>query len=115
MPSRSMPIMRTPCAFRSAHRLRIASMRASAGFAARSIASRSGHTFRVGSTLREKVWERPAVQRAAGELYLLYVDLHLVHEVTSPQAVDAIRLVDPRVRRPHLTIESMEHTATTRD
>src|SRR5438094_142186 len=96
MRSRTTSIMRTPCAFRSAHRLRIASMKASAGFAARSIASRSGHTFRVGSTLSEKVWERHVVRRAAGEPDLLYVDLHLVHEVTSPQAFEGLRLAKPR-------------------
>src|SRR5438105_4417246 len=115
MRSRSTPIMRTPCAFRSAHRLRIASMKASAGFAARSIASRSGHTFRVGSTLSEKVWERHVVRRAAGEPDLVYIDLHLVHEVTSPQAFEGLRLAKRKVRRPELALATMDHNVPTND
>ena len=54
-------------------------------------------------TLAEKVWERHVVHRAVGEPDLLYVDLHLVHEVTSPQAFDALRLAGRSVRRPDLT------------
>ena len=55
-------------------------------------------------TLAEKVWERHVVHRADGEPDLLYVDLHLVHEVTSPQAFDGLRLHGRPVRRPDLTV-----------
>src|SRR5207302_448858 len=73
------------------------------------------HTFRVGSTLSEKVWERHVVRRAAGEPDLLYVDLHLVHEVTSPQAFEGLRLAKRRVRRPDLTLATMDHNVPTND
>src|SRR5262249_62085425 len=56
----------------------------------------------MGQTLSEKVWERHVVHRAEGEPDLLYVDLHLVHEVTSPQAFDGLRLHGRGVRRPDL-------------
>jgi 3-isopropylmalate/(R)-2-methylmalate dehydratase large subunit len=65
------------------------------------------------STLVEKVWERHVVRRAEGEPDLLYVDLHLVHEVTSPQAFDGLRLADRRVRRPELTVATMDHNVPT--
>ncbi len=64
-------------------------------------------------TLAEKVWERHVVHRAAGEPDLLYVDLHLVHEVTSPQAFEAIRLAGRTVRRPDLTVATMDHNVPT--
>jgi 3-isopropylmalate/(R)-2-methylmalate dehydratase large subunit len=64
-------------------------------------------------TLAEKVWERHVVHRAAGEPDLLYVDLHLVHEVTSPQAFEALRLAGRRVRRPDLTVATMDHNVPT--
>ena len=51
------------------------------------------------STLPDKVWERHVVHRAPGEADLLYIDLHLVHEVTSPQAFDGLRLNGRKVRR----------------
>jgi 3-isopropylmalate/(R)-2-methylmalate dehydratase large subunit len=66
-------------------------------------------------TLAEKVWERHVVRRAAGEPDLLYVDLHLVHEVTSPQAFEALRLAGRRVRRPDLTVATMDHNVPTTD
>ena len=66
-------------------------------------------------TLAEKVWERHVVHRAAGEPDLLYVDLHLVHEVTSPQAFDALRLAGRGVRRPDLTVATMDHNVPTTD
>jgi hypothetical protein len=59
-------------------------------------------------TLAEKVWERHVVHRADGEPDLLYVDLHLVHEVTSPQAFDGLRLAGRPVRRPDLTLATEE-------
>ncbi len=64
-------------------------------------------------TLAEKVWERHLVHRAEGEPDLLYVDLHLVHEVTSPQAFDGLRLAGRRVRRPDLTVATMDHNVPT--
>jgi 3-isopropylmalate/(R)-2-methylmalate dehydratase large subunit len=64
-------------------------------------------------TLTEKVWERHVVHRADGEPDLLYVDLHLVHEVTSPQAFDGLRLAGRTVRRPDLTVATMDHNVPT--
>jgi 3-isopropylmalate/(R)-2-methylmalate dehydratase large subunit len=64
-------------------------------------------------TLAENVWERHVVHRAAGEPDLLYVDLHLVHEVTSPQAFEALRLAGRGVRRPDLTVATMDHNVPT--
>jgi 3-isopropylmalate/(R)-2-methylmalate dehydratase large subunit len=64
-------------------------------------------------TLVEKVWERHVVRRAEGEPDLLYVDLHLVHEVTSPQAFEGLRLAGRRVRRPDLTLATMDHNVPT--
>jgi len=64
-------------------------------------------------TLAQKVWERHVVHRAAGEPDLLYVDLHLVHEVTSPQAFDGLRLHGRAVRRPDLTVATMDHNVPT--
>jgi 3-isopropylmalate/(R)-2-methylmalate dehydratase large subunit len=64
-------------------------------------------------TLSEKVWERHVVHRADGEPDLLYVDLHLVHEVTSPQAFDGLRLHGRPVRRPELTVATMDHNVPT--
>jgi len=64
-------------------------------------------------TLSEKVWERHVVERTAGEPDLLYIDLHLVHEVTSPQAFDGLRLNGRGVRRPDLTLATMDHNVPT--
>jgi 3-isopropylmalate/(R)-2-methylmalate dehydratase large subunit len=69
----------------------------------------------VGTTLFEKVWERHVVRRADGLPDLLYVDLHLVHEVTSPQAFESLRLAGRRVRRPDLTVATMDHNVATGD
>ncbi|ABG03254.1 3-isopropylmalate dehydratase, large subunit [Rubrobacter xylanophilus DSM 9941] len=66
-------------------------------------------------TLVEKIWERHVVRRAEGEPDLLYVDLHMVHEVTSPQAFEALRLAGRRVRRPDLTVATMDHNVPTTD
>jgi 3-isopropylmalate/(R)-2-methylmalate dehydratase large subunit len=73
----------------------------------------SRETLAESKTLAEKVWERHVVHRAAGEPDLLYVDLHLVHEVTSPQAFEALRLAGRTVRRPDLTIATMDHNVPT--
>ena len=67
----------------------------------------------MAQTLSEKVWERHVVHRAAGEPDLLYIDLHLVHEVTSPQAFDGLRLAGRGVRRPDLTLATMDHNVPT--
>ncbi|MDQ3454265.1 MAG: aconitase family protein, partial [Actinomycetota bacterium] len=67
----------------------------------------------MGSTLAEKVWESHLVRRQEGEPDLVYVDLHLVHEVTSPQAFDGLRLAGRTVRRPDLTIATEDHNVPT--
>ena len=64
-------------------------------------------------TLAEKVWEAHLVRRAEGEPDLLYVDLHLIHEVTSPQAFDGLRLAGRRVRRTDLTLATEDHNVPT--
>jgi 3-isopropylmalate/(R)-2-methylmalate dehydratase large subunit len=64
-------------------------------------------------TLSRKVWERHLVHRAPGEPDLLFIDLHLVHEVTSPQAFDGLRLAGRKVRRPDLTLATMDHNVPT--
>ncbi|MFL6128779.1 MAG: 3-isopropylmalate dehydratase large subunit [Mycobacteriales bacterium] len=64
-------------------------------------------------TLAEKLWESHVVRRADGEPDLLYIDLHLVHEVTSPQAFDGLRLAGRTVRRPDLTIATEDHNVPT--
>jgi 3-isopropylmalate/(R)-2-methylmalate dehydratase large subunit len=67
----------------------------------------------MGQTLSEKVWERHVVHRGPGEPDLLYIDLHLVHEVTSPQAFEGLRLGGRKVRRPDLTLATMDHNVPT--
>jgi 3-isopropylmalate/(R)-2-methylmalate dehydratase large subunit len=67
----------------------------------------------MGRTLAEKVWEAHVVRRAEGEPDLVYIDLHLVHEVTSPQAFDGLRLAGRRVRRPDLTLATEDHNVPT--
>src|SRR3954471_21202119 len=69
----------------------------------------------MAQTLSEKVWDRHVVHHAAGEPVLLYIDLHLVHEVTSPQAFDGLRLNGRTVRRPDLTLATMDHNVPTDD
>ncbi len=66
-------------------------------------------------TLFEKVWDDHVVYEAPGEPALLYVDLHLVHEVTSPQAFDSLRLAGRTVRRPDLTMSTIDHGVPTAD
>ncbi len=66
-------------------------------------------------TLLEKVWDDHVVYEAPGEPALLYVDLHLVHEVTSPQAFDSLRLAGRTVRRPDLTMSTIDHGVPTAD
>jgi 3-isopropylmalate/(R)-2-methylmalate dehydratase large subunit len=65
------------------------------------------------TTLSEKVWDAHVVHREPGQPDLLYIDLHLVHEVTSPQAFDGLRLNGRRVRRPELTLCTEDHNVPT--
>jgi 3-isopropylmalate/(R)-2-methylmalate dehydratase large subunit len=65
------------------------------------------------STLFDKIWDAHVVAEPPGEPALLYVDLHLVHEVTSPQAFEALRLAGRRVRRLDLTVATMDHNVPT--
>jgi len=67
----------------------------------------------MGQTLAEKVWAAHVVHAAEGEPDLLYIDLHLVHEVTSPQAFDGLRLTGRPVRRPDLTLATEDHNVPT--
>src|SRR5437016_14145586 len=67
----------------------------------------------VARTLAQKLWDAHVVSSSAGEPDLLYVDLHLVHEVTSPQAFEALRLAGRGVRRPDLTAATMDHNTPT--
>ena len=64
-------------------------------------------------TLFEKIWDAHVVRREAAAPALLYVDLHLVHEVTSPQAFEGLRLSGRKVRRPDLTIATLDHNVPT--
>ncbi|WP_028400380.1 3-isopropylmalate dehydratase large subunit [Ectobacillus panaciterrae] len=66
-------------------------------------------------TLFDKLWERHVVASAKTGSDLLYIDLHLVHEVTSPQAFEGIRLAGRKVRRPDLTFATMDHNVPTKD
>ena len=68
-----------------------------------------------GKTMFEKIWESHVVREAPGEPAILYIDLHLVHEVTSPQAFDGLRLAGRPVRRPELTLSTLDHNVPTRD
>ncbi len=67
----------------------------------------------MAGTLAEKVWESHVVRRGEGEPDLLYIDLHLLHEVTSPQAFDGLRLSGRPVRRPDLTLATEDHNVPT--
>ncbi len=63
--------------------------------------------------LFDKVWDRHLVASPEGEPPLIYIDLHLVHEVTSPQAFEGLELAGRKVRRPDLTIATMDHDVPT--
>jgi 3-isopropylmalate/(R)-2-methylmalate dehydratase large subunit len=67
----------------------------------------------MAQTLSDKVWDRHLVRHAPGEPDLIYIDLHLVHEVTSPQAFDGLRLAGRGVRRPDLTVATEDHNVPT--
>src|ERR1700743_553248 len=64
-------------------------------------------------TLAEKIWDAHVVRSAESEPDLLYIDLHLLHEVTSPQAFDGLRAANRKVRRPDLTIATEDHNVAT--
>ena len=69
----------------------------------------------MGRTLAEKIWDAHIVRRAENEPDLLYIDLHLVHEVTSPQAFEGLRAAGRPVRRPDLTLATEDHNTPTLD
>ena len=64
-------------------------------------------------TMFEKLWDAHVVHEEPGKPAILYIDLHLVHEVTSPQAFDGLRMAGRRVRRPDLTFATMDHNVPT--
>ncbi len=66
-------------------------------------------------TIIEKVWEQKIVHEEEGKPDLIYIDLHLVHEVTSPQAFEGLRMTNRQVRRPDLTFATMDHNVPTKD
>jgi 3-isopropylmalate/(R)-2-methylmalate dehydratase large subunit len=69
----------------------------------------------MGKTLAEKLWESHVVRSAPGEPDLLFIDMHLVHEVTSPQAFDGLRVAGRSVHRPDLTLATEDHNVPTQD
>jgi 3-isopropylmalate/(R)-2-methylmalate dehydratase large subunit len=64
-------------------------------------------------TMFEKIWESHVVHEEPGKPSLIYIDRHLVHEVTSPQAFESLRLAGRKVRRPELTFATMDHNVPT--
>jgi 3-isopropylmalate/(R)-2-methylmalate dehydratase large subunit len=66
-------------------------------------------------TMYEKIWENHVIHEEEGKPSILYIDLHLVHEVTSPQAFEGLRLSGRKVRRPDLTFATMDHNVPTKD
>jgi len=69
----------------------------------------------MAKTLYDKIWEAHLVHEAPGESSVLYIDRHLVHEVTSPQAFEGLRLANRRVRRPEMTLAVADHNVPTKD
>ena len=67
----------------------------------------------MGLTMFEKIWRDHLVSEPLGKPALIYIDLHLVHEVTSPQAFEGLRLENRKVRRPELTISTVDHNIPT--
>jgi 3-isopropylmalate/(R)-2-methylmalate dehydratase large subunit len=66
-------------------------------------------------TLFEKIWSSHVVHEAPGEPALIYIDLHLIHEVTSPQAFEGLALAGRKVRRPERTFATLDHNVPTTD
>ncbi|AQQ54735.1 3-isopropylmalate dehydratase large subunit [Planococcus lenghuensis] len=69
----------------------------------------------MGRTLYEKIWDRHVAVKQEAQPDILYIDLHLIHEVTSPQAFDGLRMNNRRVRRPDRTVATMDHSVPTSD
>jgi len=69
----------------------------------------------MGKTLYDKIWDAHLVHEAADDATLLYIDRHMVHEVTSPQAFEALRVSGRKVRRPNLTLAVADHNVPTKD
>ena len=69
----------------------------------------------MSKTLFEKIWDSHVVVEKKDGPSLLYIDRHLVHEVTSPQAFEGLRINHRKVRRPDLTIATMDHNVPTND
>lgn len=69
----------------------------------------------MGKTLFDKLWNRHVIYGKEGEPQLLYVDLHLIHEVTSPQAFEGLRMENRPLRRPDKTFATMDHNVPTED
>ncbi|KJB86719.1 isopropylmalate isomerase [Paenibacillus sp. E194] len=69
----------------------------------------------IKKTMYEKIWDRHVIVQEEGKPSILYIDLHLVHEVTSPQAFEGLRLSGRKVRRPDLTFATMDHNVPTKD
>ncbi|WP_274364658.1 3-isopropylmalate dehydratase large subunit [Paenibacillus thermotolerans] len=66
-------------------------------------------------TMFEKIWDQHVIHQEEGKPSIIYIDLHLVHEVTSPQAFDGLRMAGRKVRRPDLTFATMDHNVPTKD
>src|SRR6478736_7151155 len=64
-------------------------------------------------TMFEKIWDNHVIHQEAGKPSIIYIDLHLVHEVTSPQAFEGLRLSGRKVRRPDLTFATVDHNVPT--
>lgn len=69
----------------------------------------------MAKTLYEKIWEKHVVDQEEGKPALIYIDLHLLHEVTSPQAFEGLRLAGRKVRRPNLSFATVDHNIPTKD
>jgi 3-isopropylmalate/(R)-2-methylmalate dehydratase large subunit len=69
----------------------------------------------VPKTMFEKIWDAHVVHEESGKPAILYVDLHLIHEVTSPQAFEGLRLASRQVRRPEFTVLTVDHNVPTWD
>src|SRR5699024_11583245 len=69
----------------------------------------------MGKTLFDKVWNKHVLTGKEGDPQLLYIDLHLIHEVTSPQAFEELRLQNRKLRRPDLTYATLDHNVSTLD
>ena len=69
----------------------------------------------MSKTLYEKIWDLHIVDQEENKPAIIYIDLHLVHEVTSPQAFEGLRLADRKVRRPDLTFATIDHNVPTID